>query len=520
MKNKILLVLLIAILGVFTTSEVFAGTLVSSPAPVDVIDWSIISHGCVKVTNGISCYNDSISKRALRGLECLTPDRYEELTYEDEDHPRVIDPWDYEYHSILDRYIKKTVVSSISSSYRKLFSSNGGSIYIVSFDPNKIDLYGEIELEGVEQYLIKTYGIRPAYQDKDASAPLPSYSGPNYANTYAGGRTTFFVCKEHSTCDECGKYTASNKATFDYSGRSALSYLNLDRYCPEEHACCFFWVTCNTNNIVNDNDAITYLTEDVSHGYLKFFEGLECTEEKRIDNSYFCKYHTCHSKYCYYPIIGVNLGDGLIKKPTNLYEDVDPELYSEHCLVHFCWDMYCRGPRSNSGASDLTRGVNTTYAVEFPEYCSESYNNHYMNCTKYQCNELVLFDDYEKDYKNGNRFLCPTHMNEEIRLVCCQNCNKMQQSELTVTCYTENNITVDLCNACIKTYKDEGYIELGLSSGVERVDITNITKIEQMLIMEKFILEITMKKYMVAKIMKAYIQDMKTIRKKNGMLLN
>lgn len=471
MKNKLLLVLVMFVVGILGTTEVLAGCYDRDPAPVDVIDYEIVARQCVKELTEGDAHNASVSERTLIYYkEYLTPEDYaRECSRKEADEDYDFEPERWSYNTLVGYWVNKSVTQGVAPNLRRVFSVSGG-LKLITFDPMDIDLYGEEELgwlgeEEKNQYT-KIYGIRPAYSDR--GGPLGTASGPKYINYYEGSRTTFFVCRKHSICGEpgCSNFTASSGHTYEYPGILALQpgNLKLNKYCPEDHACGFFWVTCNTNNEreLQSEVIITYVTGTV----YKTHEYLECIEEKRVEDGYFCEGHTCDAPGCdkKYPIIGVNIHDGMIKEPT-IYEGEKPELYSNFCMRHFCWERFCRNARSNPDFGDVTKEEETGYCLEFPEYCSDAYYPfHYNDCTKEGCNQPVYDKDRKNDKANGYRYLCPTHMEEEVSMLTCSLCGKEMQSGNTIS-VGQPGAGATVCDVCLHTMGKNGYIDVAMENG-------------------------------------------------------
>jgi len=527
MKKKLLLmVILLIFVGMVGVNDALADSYATDPALVDIIDWSIVEKGCVKLpppedeiervpyiedkgiyrlfpkeVEAVNQYclerqaeRNSVVERygvgirslryiddymsdldynrkcALRDAAIAALNEGKKLTY-DEMSSLDFNPYEYSKHELLNFWISKRVVAVVPGECRRLFSRGNGGLNLITFDPLNIDLFGEEctgwlgegdNLNKPQDQYTKTYGIRYAYKDHAGKyvkyAPYEANCGEaRDVSFFATGRTTFFVCKDHNVCGSCNNIVASNGATFDYYGTNALAEIEINKYCPENHACGFFWDTYNTNNAENNNVAITYIYGTIKRSV----EGLSCTENKREDKEgcYFCPEHACDVGSCRYPIIGTNIYDGVEKEPK-AYEGDVPGLYSRYCMQHFCWEKFCRDQRVNANSTDVTKENDTGLCTRFPEYCSEHYNNHYMNCTKYGCDNDVNYRDYEKDGENDFRYLCPTHMEEEPKFVECSWCHNSIQEEFS---YSFNQ-DVTLCSTCLaRNYGKE--IEVIINNG-------------------------------------------------------
>lgn len=488
MKNKFCL-LLISMLVMLNMNVVFAACYGNDESKIDIIDWRIVELktantekiGCIKVAeDGTEC-DELPDYRVLNHPQPITLENFNKADWvteaernqlvrmankqEDDEYkrnllqeirtkfPKVHEIW-------TDTYISSTVIKN--PSIRNLFSKNGSDIIHIYFDEEDIDLYKEVDYEVAEQYT-KTQKAEPIYVELDPNGPatdvtevkttrIELFEGESLDNmTYS-----FFICKKHSKCLECGEYVAarSEDTTFTDGLSEYLKDARINDYCAD-HACLYFWTTCNTNNLSSEEDAHYFM--NAPKGF-KTTEGLECIEGKRQnkgENCYFCEDHTCLNDECTNPIIGVKQTDGKIFIPTDrndadtsrgsIYDLDDRNFYSNYCIRHFCWEAYCQNQRSNPDASHAEKVGGD--AVNFPQYCIE----HNSDCTAYGCKNKVKYSDYEED----GRYLCTSCRKMAIEKVTCQCCGGSFQKELM---YSYGDYII--CHACYSTDEEEIRIDV------------------------------------------------------------
>jgi predicted nucleic acid-binding Zn-ribbon protein len=318
---------------------------------------------------------------------------------------------------------KKTAYLAMESSVlqgKGVFTSIGGSLYYVGYDPNKIDFYYEKELGKLDNTSFYIQTMKYRIDPLTAGDKKQYIIGPSSQN----GSYPFFVCSNCAKCDKngCQEYVASNG--FSIPAKSGYekdtSKLVVGKYC-QNHTCAFIW------NVDNGNFNISTV------------EGIDC-KKKAMDGSLFCEAHTCKDPLCNKPVVGWNSIDGR-STAVRVYQGPDSNQYSNYCVDHFCKHYTCKEKRFSVTSLTAKYSSSEGRYIQFPEYCAL----HGNDCTIYGCNEPVIKTHYDEKNKNI-AYICEYHAEHYEEL---QN-QAMELGMLPEEVTPESDIIRDYCSNCKK----------------------------------------------------------------------
>ena len=330
---------------------------------------------------------------------------------------------------------KKTAYLEMESSVlqgKGVFTSIGGSLYYVGYDPKKINFYYEKELGKLDNtsFYIQTmkYRIIPL----TAAEKSQYIIGPSSQN----GSYPFFVCSNCAKCDKsgCQEYVASNGFSIPPASgyERDTSKLVVGKYC-QNHTCAFIW------NVNNGNFNISTV------------EGINC-ENKAMTGSLFCENHTCQDPLCNKPVVGLNTTDSR-STSLRLYQGPYEDQYSNYCIDHFCKHYMCKGKRVST--TDSTAEFLNGKYTKFPGYCAA----HGNDCTIYGCSNPVIKMHY--DEKNEIAvYICEYHAEKYEEM---QNQDIGQMSDLEAE-IPESDLIKATCANCQK-YLPQEQISTGKKFG-------------------------------------------------------